>query len=115
MKKTNRKVSVFEIVWYTLTGLLAVWGLTYIVLGVVARNSRADSAIAKASSGYAKAMGLDFYGWGLILLAIGVVLMVIVLLANAKKADREVEKQQRRAARLAAANAVEQEKPAIEE
>ena len=61
---------------------------------------------------------------GLILIAAGVVLAVIVLLINAKKADREVEKKIRREQRLAAqANqtievkqAVEiiEEKPAVE-
>ena len=108
MKKANRKVSIFEIVWYSLTGALAVWGLTFIVLGVVARNLPSDAALVKASASYAKTMGLDFYGWGLILLPLGVVLAVIVLLVNAKKSDREVEKQQRRAARIAAANVADE-------
>ena len=40
-KKANRKpfpLHPFELVWYILTGLVSVWGLTYIVLGLVAEN-----------------------------------------------------------------------------
>ena len=112
--KKNRKVSVFEIVWYSLTGAIAVWGLTFITLGIFVRNLKSDQPLVKANTSYQSVMGLGFFDWGLILLSIGVVLAVIVLLLNAKTADREVEKQQRRAARLAAANAVnnsEEEKP----
>ena len=109
MKKTNRKVSILEIIWYSLTGLLALWGLTFIVLGVIARNLPNDAGLVKASVDYAKTMHLSFYEAGLILLPTGVVLAIIVLLVTAKKADREVEKQQRRAARLAAATSAEEQ------
>ena len=107
MKKT-RKLSIFELVWYPLTGAIAVWGLTFIVLGVVARNLKSTADLVKADTAYAKTMGLGFFNWGMILLAIGVVLAIIVLLVYAKQADREVEKQQRRAARLAASSNVEE-------
>ena len=109
MKKTNRKVSIFEIVWYSLTGGLALWGLTFIILGVIARNLPSDADLVKGSAAYASAMKLSFYEAGLILLPTGVVLAIIVLLVTAKKADREVEKQQRRAARLAAATSAEEQ------
>ena len=107
MAKAQRKVSIFEIIWYSLTGGLGLWGLTFIILGVVARNLGENAGLSKANAKYASVMKLGFFEWGLILLVIGVVLATIVLLVNAKKADREVEKQQRRAARLAAAGAVE--------
>lgn len=107
MKKTARKVSIFEIVWYSLTGALSLWGLTYIVLGIISRNSRSSDAIYKANQEIARLFKLSFLKWGMILFVLGVGLAIIVLLVNAKTADREVEKQQRRAARLAAASAVE--------
>ena len=101
MAKAKRKLSIFEIIWYSLTGGLGLWGLTFIVLGVIARNLRSDSALSKANAKYAEVMKLGYFESGIILLVIGVVLAIVVLLINAKKSDREVEKQQRRAARLA--------------
>ena len=109
MAKAKLKLSIFEIVWYSLTGGLALWGLTFIVLGVIARNLSSSEALAKANEAYAKVMGLGYFEWGTIILSIAVVAAVIVLLINAKSADREVEKQQRRAARLASANEVNNE------
>ena len=104
MAKKQRKVSIFEIVWYSLTGALALWGLVFIVLGVIARNLTSDAELYKADASYAATMKLGFLNSGMILLSVGVVAAIIVLLIFAKTADREVEKQQRRAARLAAAN-----------
>ena len=112
MAKKENKLSIFEIIWYTLTGGLGLWGLTFITLGVICRFLKADAALSKTNAGYKAAMKLGYFDSGLILLGSAVVLAVIVLLVNAKKADREVEKQQRRAARLATANASDnQENP----
>ena len=46
MKKANRKVSIFEIVWYVLCGLIALWGLAFLTLGVIVRHLRATDALA---------------------------------------------------------------------
>lgn len=105
-KKLN-KTSIFEIIWYVLTGGLALWGLTFITLGVIVRNIKSDADLAKANASWLSTMKTDYFTSGIILLVTGVILAVIVLLIFAKTADREVEKQQRRAARLAAANAAE--------
>ena len=113
-KKENNKISLFEIIWYSLTGGIGLWGLVFIVLGVVARNLTSSADLYKADAAYTATMKIGFFNSGLILLSAGVVLAIIVLLLNAKKADREVEKQQRRAARLAAANAVEEPQQAPE-
>lgn len=102
MKKL--KISVFELVWYILSGLIALWGLTYIVLGLVAQYAdlpQHNNALLDASNRIKRLFGLDFLGWGMILLVIGVVLAVIVLLAVASKAGKTTEKAARRAARLA--------------
>ena len=113
MAKKKLKVSIFELVWYILTGLLGAWGLTFITLGVIVRNLKPGSDLAEADAAWKAAMKTNYFTAGLILLVTGVVLAVIVLCIFAKSADREVEKQQRRAARLAAANAAEaaQEQP----
>ena len=105
-KKTKKKLPLHpaEIVWYCICGGLALWGLTYIVLGLIAENlpiTTDESAFALANKRFAEIFGLDWLGWGLILLGIGAVLAVIVLLALAGKSDREYEKNTRRAQRLA--------------
>lgn len=115
MKKANRKVSIFEIVWYSLTGAIAVWGLTFLTLGVIVRHLRSTDALYKANASYEAAMKIGFFNSGLILLPAGVLLAIVVLLVFAKTADREVEKQQRRAARIAAASSASVDaKPAEE-
>ena len=107
MAQKKLKVSIFELVWYILTGLLGAWGLTFITLGIIVRNSKSDSDLALADYGWKQAMKTNYFTSGVLILVAAVVLAVIVLLIFAKTADREVEKQQRRAARLAAASAVE--------
>ena len=49
----------------------------------------------------AKLFGLGFFGWGLIIFSIGAVIAIVVLLIYARNTDRDYEKAQRRAARLA--------------
>ena len=115
MKKANRKVTIFEIVWYTLSGLIAVWGLTFLTFGVIVRHSRSTDALYEADAAYKAAMKINFLNSGLILLPAGVIAAVVVLLLFAKTADREVEKQQRRAARIAAANSASVEAKPKEE
>ena len=101
-KKNNKKSQIFEVVWYTLCALLALWGLTYIVLGIVAEAiTSVDNPLLDASDTIKKLFGLGFLYWGLIILAIASVLAIIVLLINGKNTDREQEREARRAARLA--------------
>lgn len=58
---------------------------------------------------------LDLRIWGIIFMAIGVVVGVIALVVNAKKADREIEKKLRREQRIAAQSAMNVEvKNAVE-
>ena len=109
MKKTNRKISIFEIVWYSIMGALAIWGLTFIVLGVLCRYLPDEDGLNAANAAYASKMHGGFFKYGIIILPVAVVLAIFVLLIHAKTADREVEKQQRRAARLAAASEVKSE------
>ena len=111
--KKNRKplpLHPFEFVWYILTGLVGVWGLTYIVLGLVAENlpiTSEDKGLVAANTSFQKTFGLDFFYWGLIILAIAAVAAVIVLLLFSNKVDRDYEKTVRRAQRLAQLEAEE--------
>lgn len=112
MKKETKKLplSIFEIVWYSLMAGLGLWGLTYIVLGLVASYAPipdADNKLVDGNNAIVKAFGLGFFGWGLIILAIAAVGAVIALLLTSRKADREYEKSQRRAAIRASARKVD--------
>lgn len=99
-KKLNLKISVFELVSYIVLGALAVWGIVYIVLGLVCATSlRYDSGLL-IKDNQMKANGIGFLTQGVIILGVSVVAAVIVLLSCAKKSDKTFEKEQRRAARL---------------
>lgn len=113
-KKQNKKklaLHPFELVWYILTGLVGIWGLTYIVLGLVAENlpvTSEDKDLVQVNGEFAKTFGLDFLGWGLIILATAAVAAVVVLLVFSNKVDRDYEKNVRRAQRLAQLEAEEE-------
>lgn len=87
---------VFEIIAYAVAGLLGLWALTYIALGIACEFIRYDTAVAEANA----KLNLGFLWEGLIILASAVLLAVVVLLITAKRSDRDFEKAQRRAARL---------------
>ena len=117
-KKMNGKVlKIFETVWYTLCGAVAVWGLTYITLGLIAEYSdvpEKKNYLLQASNDLAKHFGLGFFYWGLIIFAIGMLAGVLVLLIIANTVDKTNEKAQRRAARLAKIEAEMSAEPAVE-
>ncbi len=107
MAKKNKRVSVFELVWYPICGAVILWGLTYFVLGLV--NKYNDlSSLDSFCKGFASMFKLDIQFWGLIIIAIGAVAGVIVMLAFAKTYDRAADREQRRSARLSALNKKEE-------
>lgn len=117
-KKANKKklpLHPAELVWYIVCGLVGLWGLTYIVLGLIAENlpiTSEDNDFIKATDKFTETFGLDWLGWGLIILGIAAVGAVIVLLVLSNKADRDYEKNTRRAARLAQLEAEEEKEEA---
>ena len=99
MAKKNRKVSIFELVWYILCGLVILWGCTYVVLSLV--NKYNDlKGLNDFASKFEKTFGLSLYFWGLIIIAIAVVAAVIVMIIYAKTFDKAADREQRRSARL---------------
>lgn len=100
MKNENgNKLTVVEWVFYPLAGVIALGGIALMILGLIAsylpvRTIDNPLAVAQANS------PLTFIQWGLIALALGVVIAVIVLSVFAHRFDRESEKASRRAARL---------------
>lgn len=99
--KKKLHFSIFELVSYIVAGLFALWGLTYISLGVASEYAGVKSALREADVHLKETTGnMGFLYQGLLVLFIGIAISVIVLLVFAKKSDRDFEKSQRRAARL---------------
>ena len=98
-KKNKLPVSIFELVWYPICALVILWGLTYVVLGLVTKYNNI-SALTEFNTNFTKQFGLSLYFWGLIIVVIGVVAGVAVMLIFAKTFDRATEREQRRSSRL---------------
>ena len=109
--KKKLPVSIFELVWYPICALVILWGLTYVVLGLVTKYNDIRS-LDEFEEGFTKLFGLGVYFWGLIIIAIGVVAGVAVMLIFAKTFDHASEKEQRRNARL---NALKKEEKVVAE
>ncbi|MCQ2088206.1 MAG: hypothetical protein MJZ37_09125 [Bacilli bacterium] len=86
----TKKVSIFEIVWYSICGASAITGLVFCILGLVGQFGGSSVVSLR-----------DFSTPGYICLIAGAVAAVIVLLIYAKGNDRANEAAARRAARLA--------------
>ena len=110
-KKNKLPVSIFELVWYPICALVILWGLTYIVLGLVTKYNNIN-ALIEFNASFTKQFGLGLYFWGLLLVVFGVVAGVAVMLIFAKTFDRASEREQRRSARL---NALKKEEKVVAE
>lgn len=104
--KKKLPVSIFELVAYIVSGLLGLWGLTYMSLGIAVVYISGETDLAKADASFGD---FGFLGQGIVILVVATLFAVIVLLVNAKKSDRDFEKAQRRAARLAKSDVVDVE------
>lgn len=98
-KKNKLPVSIVELVWYPICALVILWGLTYVVLGLVTKYNNIN-ALTEFNANFKQLFGLNLYFWGLIIIAIGAVAAVVVMLFFAKTFDRASEREQRRSARL---------------
>ena len=98
-KKKRLPVSIFELVWYPICALVILWGLTYVVLGLVTKYNNIN-ALTEFDANFKKLFGLNLYFWGLIIIVIGAAAAVVVMLFFAKTYDRASEREQRRSARL---------------
>lgn len=106
------KISTKEFIWYAGCGLVIVFGLICMIFGIIGYHMPVNGNFVKE---FESKIPLDLRTWGIIFMAIGVVVGIVALLFNAKKADREVEKKVRREQRLAAQNSMNIEvKSAVE-
>ena len=100
-KLSGKALKIFEIIVYSICGAVALWGLTYIVLGLIANYGPIDNAIEEFNTSFTKLFKLGLFEWGLIIFCIGMGVGIIVLLSIATTVDKTNEKAARRAARLA--------------
>ena len=98
-----KKVTTKEFIWYAVCGLIVFLGLVCVVFGIIGYHMTSAAGVNFVEALEEK-IKISLRFLGLILIGAGVVLSVIVLLFNAKKADREVEKKIRREQRIAAQN-----------
>ncbi len=103
MKK--KKVSTKELVGYIISGVIALFGVALMIthtVGVYLPVLNSNNAVVIAENAVINALkiNLDFLGWGIIFMVIGVFISLMILLNVAKKVDYDVEKAQRRAQRL---------------
>lgn len=111
MAKKKLPVSIFELVWYPICIAVMLWGLTYVVLGLV--NQFNDfSSLNSFCNDFKHNFKLDLYFWGLIIFAIGVVAGAVVALIYARTFDKAADREQRRSARL---NALKKEEKVVDE
>ena len=119
MAKKNRKVSIFEVIWYLICALVILWGITYVALSLIDKyNDLAE--LHKFVVKFKSTFKLSLYFWGLIIIAIGAVAACAVMIIFAKTFDRAADREQRRSARLSALNkkedkVVAEQKPEVVE
>lgn len=92
------KMSAKEKAWYIVTASLAVVGLAFTVLGIIGDLLPYGNALQNVSDSF-------FMPWryfGLIIVAVSVVVLILALSINAKKTDRAADRAARRQQRLQA-------------
>lgn len=101
--KNRKKALVVEIILYVVSGGLALWGLTYMILGLLAKYLpilSSKNPLVSFDNTIANLFGLNSLYWGMIIFVIGALVAVLTLLYFAKSADRDFDKKERRKARL---------------
>lgn len=109
-----------ELAWYGISGIIIAFGLVLIILNLVGTYTNSNSStnpIKVAESNFISSIGvhISFLGWGLIFLALGVIILISTLAYNAKKSDKVIEQQIRRQQRLSASSLTEGEEKISEE
>ena len=96
-----KKVTTKEFIWYLGAGLLVFLGLVAVTFGIIGYHMSVPKGLNFIEA-FEEKIHFELRFLGLIFIAAGVVLAICVLVFNAKKADREVEKKIRREQRIAA-------------
>lgn len=113
------KVTKKEFAWYVVGAIIAIFGLTLMIMGIVGHHlggSLADNFVKTAETKISASLKFTFSFriFGIIFFAAGILLVVAALAFNARKTDREVERSIRRQQRISAAQAAVEIKQAVE-
>lgn len=102
--KKNRRISWKEWTFYAIAIVIALFGLSLMITGIIGDNlgvSLENNPIKTAEKDFiATGFAMNFRNLGLVIIALGALVAIITLMVNAKKSDREHEKQLRRQERL---------------
>lgn len=102
--KKNRRINWKEWTFYAIAIVIALFGLSLTITGIVGDNlgvSLENNPIKAAEKDFiATGFAMNFRNLGLVIIALGALVAIITLMVNAKKSDREHEKQLRRQERL---------------
>ena len=90
-----------EFAWYLVGSTISVLGIVLMVFGIVGHHlplTGDNNFIKVAEQSLIDAINIpfDFRIWGLLIFVFGLIIDIIALMYNAKKADRDYEKKLRR-------------------
>lgn len=98
MKKV--KLSWKELAWYIGGGMISLFGVALMVFGIIGHHisNRDVNFVKDAEEKLISKIKIpfDFRIWGIIFLALGMLIVILALNFNAKKVDRDIEKTIRR-------------------
>lgn len=101
----NKKISSGELTLYLLYAVLALGGLTLIVLNIVGMNlANINNPLRQADNTFAETMKMSFLVFGTLIVVLSAVLSAITLAVNGQKAELAAEKRARRQQRLSLEN-----------
>jgi heme exporter protein D len=101
----SKKLAIVELVFIILGSIIGLGGLTMLGFGIASASLQvlpADNDILKAEQEWITKTTLnwDFRVWGILIVALGVLILVITLTLGAKKIEREQDRKKRRAQRM---------------
>ena len=94
-----------ELVWYAIAATLATLGLVFLVFGIIGSHlpvKASDNWVKNSENTWLVPWSkMGYRWWGLIILGVGLAIGIIALCVFARSGDRDSERAQRRAQRLA--------------
>lgn len=94
-----------ELVWYAIAVTLATLGLVFLVFGIIGSHlpvKASDNWVKNSENAWLVPWSkMGYRWWGLIILGVGLAIGIIALCVFARSGDRDSERAQRRAQRLA--------------
>lgn len=98
----NRKIASGELTLYIFCGLMALSGLTLIVLNIIAMNlPNLQNALRIANNEFAETLGMNWLMFGTLLMVLAAIIATITLSSYGAKEEQTEERKARRQQRLA--------------